>query len=168
MPDASTQADLSIWTRCWWARWRCPTRSPSTRTHDRRCASTVRGFFEDCSGRAFSAKVSTDKHRGSYLELNYMRSDQNELHFCSSQTASSTAINAVRTRFLMTALGRPLEVREDLNLTLFWCVYDFVDPAWIWSKYYFLICMFPLSELGYFNNLTWYNTWSNKTETHCQ
>lgn len=44
------------------------------------CASTARGSFEGCSGRAYSAK-----------------------------TASLTAINAVHTRFLMTALGRPLE-----------------------------------------------------------
>lgn len=59
-PSPSTQADQFIWTRYWWARWRYPTRLPSTRTHDRQCASIARGFYEGCSGRAYSAKVNTD------------------------------------------------------------------------------------------------------------
>ena len=58
-PGASTRAGPFTWTRSWWARWRCPTRSPSTRTRGRPCASTARGSSGDCSGRAYSAKVST-------------------------------------------------------------------------------------------------------------
>lgn len=55
--DASTQVGPSIWTKSWWARWRCPTRSRSTHTHAQPCASTASGSCGGCSDRAFSAKV---------------------------------------------------------------------------------------------------------------
>lgn len=45
------------WTRFWCRKWRCRTRSSSTRTRGPPCASTARSCSRGSSGRACSAKV---------------------------------------------------------------------------------------------------------------
>lgn len=57
-----------------------------------------------------------------------------KLFLQSSQIVSSTATNDVHTKFLMTALVRPLEVSKDECISFCGvcvCVYYSVNPAWI-------------------------------------